>query len=99
MDAILMHKEMPVVDVEIDEASGVILGIGAVHNRKHLPIGIPVQGGHVDRSELNAWWAERSIPASRSGIREALEQLGILSMILSILLYTFFSRIFDLSRF
>lgn len=79
MDAILMHKEMPVVDIEIDEASGVILGIGAIHHSEHLPIGISVQNGRVDRAELNAWWTERSIPASRSGIKEALEELGILN--------------------
>ena len=33
--------------------------------------------GMADRSALNAWWMDRSIPGSRSGIREALEQLDI----------------------
>lgn len=79
MDAILMHKEIPVVDIEVDEESGVILGIGTVHNREHLPIGIPEQNGVIDRAEFNSWWTERSIPASRSGIKDALEELGIAS--------------------
>lgn len=41
MDAILMHKEIPVVDIVFDEESSVILGIGTIHNSEHLPIGIP----------------------------------------------------------
>lgn len=79
MDAVLMHKETPVVDIKIDEASAAILGIGSVHNCEHLPIGIPEYDGTVDRAELNAWWTERAIPKSRSGIEDALEELGIAS--------------------
>lgn len=79
MNAVLMHKEIPVVDIEVDEESGVILGINTVHNSEHLPIGIPEQNGVIDRAELNHWWTERSIPASRSGIKDALEELGIAS--------------------
>lgn len=33
----------------------------------------------MDRKEFNDWWTERSIPASRSGIRDALEILNIVS--------------------
>ena len=77
MDAVLMHKEIPVADIVFDEESSVILGIGTIHNSEHLPIGIPEQNGVADRAELNSWWTERSIPASRSGIKDALEELGI----------------------
>lgn len=77
MDAVLMHKEIPVVDIVFDEESSVILGIGTIHNSEHLPIGIPEQNGVADRAEFNSWWTERSIPASRSGIKDALEELGI----------------------
>ena len=77
MDAVLMHKEIPVVDIVFDEESSVILGIGTIHNSEHLPIGIPEHNGVADRSEFNSWWTERSIPASRSGIKDALEELGI----------------------
>lgn len=76
MDAVLMHKETPVVDIEIDEASAVILGIGNVHTSEHLPIGISEQNGTIDRAELNAWWTERAIPSNRSGIGEVLEELS-----------------------
>lgn len=44
-----------------------------------MPIGVPVKKGKVDRGALNEWWTDRSIPASRSGIREALETLDIAS--------------------
>ena len=77
MDALLMHKEIPVVDIVFDEESSVILGIGTIHNSEHLPIGIPEHNGVADRAEFNSWWTERSIPASRSGIKDALEELGI----------------------
>lgn len=79
MDVVLMHKEIPVVDIEVDKESGAIFSIGNVHNSEHLPIGIPEQNGVLDRAELNGWWTERSIPASRSGIKDALEELGIAS--------------------
>ena len=33
--------------------------------------------GIPDRAALNEWWTDRSIPASRSGVREAMETLQI----------------------
>ncbi len=42
-----------------------------------MPVGISYKRGIVDRAMLNQWWTERSIPESRSGIREALETLNI----------------------
>ena len=52
MDAVLMHKEIPVVDIVFDEESSVILGIGTIHNSEHLPIGIPEHNGVADRAEF-----------------------------------------------
>lgn len=77
MNCILMHKRIAVVEIELDEATCLIQKIGAVFAPEHLPIGIPVRSGIPDRAAMNDWWTERSIPASRSGIREALETLGI----------------------
>lgn len=42
-------------------------------------MGVPVKKGITDRAALNEWWTDRSIPASRSGVREALETLEITS--------------------
>jgi len=78
----LMHKNIVVADVEIDEDLGVITSIDNISAREHLPVGVVHQLRHeetVDRYALNHWWAGRSIPASRMGVTEALEALGVSS--------------------
>lgn len=75
----LMHKRIAVAKMELDDATGFIQKIGEVYAPEHLPVGIPVQRGITDRAALNEWWTDRSIPASRSGVREALETLEITS--------------------
>lgn len=77
MKCTLMHKRIEVAEIELDDATGSIQRIGTVYAPEHLPVGIPVRGGIVDRAALNLWWTDRSIPASRSGVREALETLEI----------------------
>lgn len=77
MKCTLMHKKIAVALIEIDDATGFIKKIETVYMPKHLPTGIPFQKGIADRTALNAWWTDRSIPASRSGIRDALETLEI----------------------
>lgn len=74
---ILMHKQIPVAELELDTASGVIVSIGRVHDKAHVPVGISVRGENIDRCALNEWWRGRAIPASRSGIRDALLELKI----------------------
>lgn len=77
MKCILMHKRIPAASIELDDATGFIQKIGEIYAPEHLPIGIPVKNGVADRTAFNTWWTDRSIPASRSGIREALETLEI----------------------
>lgn len=79
MKCILMHKRTQVASIELDDATGFIQKIGEIYAPEHLPVGIHVRHGVADRTELNQWWTDRSIPASRSGIREALEILEIAS--------------------
>lgn len=73
----LMHKRIRVAELELDDATGFIKKIGEVYESEHLPVGVPIKKGIVDRTALNDWWTERSIPASRSGIRAALETLNV----------------------
>ena len=73
----LMHKNVPVAEIELDDETGFIQKIDTLYAPRHLPIGVPVRQGLTDRKALNDWWTERSIPASRSGVREALETLEI----------------------
>ena len=75
----LMHKRIPVADIELDESTGFIQKIGKIYASEHLPVGIQIHAGIADKAALNDWWTERSIPASRSGVREALETLEITS--------------------
>lgn len=74
---ILMHKNEPVAEIELDEATVSISAIGQVYNEEHVPVGISVKKGKIDRAALNEWWRGRAIPASRDGIKEALLELNL----------------------
>ena len=73
----LMHKNIPVADLDLDGDTGFIEKIKAIYAPEHLPIGVKIKNGIADKKSFNSWWTERSIPASRSGVREALEKMEI----------------------
>lgn len=73
----LMHRKISVAEIEIDSDSGYITKIHTVSAPEHLPLAVTDKGGKADRSALNRWWLERSIPATRSGLRDALDLMGI----------------------
>lgn len=73
MKYILMHREIEVAEIELDELSH-ITNIYEVYAEKHFPVGTLGKHG-VDKTMLAKWWAKRSIPASRSGLRETLDLL------------------------
>lgn len=77
MDYTLMHKDISVAELELDEETGAVQKVGALYRAEHLPVGISVKKGVVDRSALHTWWMGRSIPASRSGVRHAMETLNL----------------------
>lgn len=77
MKCTFMHGRIPVADIEIDDATGFIQKTETIYEKAHLPVGIPVRDGIVDRALFNEWWTDRAIPASRLGVREALENLNI----------------------
>ena len=79
MEYRLMHKDIPVAELMLDDATCAIVKIGNMYAPAHLPVGIPVRKGEVDRAALNEWWRNRAIPASRQGIRDALQELKLLS--------------------
>lgn len=79
MNYTLMHKDIPVVELNLDEATGNILKVNEVYHGEHLPVGVPIRQNVVDRTALNDWWIDRAIPASRSGVRQALETLNVSS--------------------
>lgn len=73
----LMHKNIEVADLTIDSSTSVISAVGEVYNLAHAPVGAVSSAGRIDRSRLNNWWIGRSIPASRIGIKQALETIGV----------------------
>ena len=91
MDYLLMHKNIPVAEISLDSETCYISKISDVLAPEHIPIGINYSKGIIDRRELNEWWLSRSIPASRSGLKEALELLGVSSR------HTLIAKCFGLS--
>ena len=77
MNYTLMHKNIKVADLSLDEETGSIVEIGEIYNFAHLPISTTKDDLSADRALLNKWWTDRSIPASRSGVRDALEILRV----------------------
>lgn len=75
----LMHKNVPVAEIELDNASCSVSAIGEIYDVLHVPVGITIKKGKVDRADLNEWWKGRAIPASRDGIGNALMELNITS--------------------
>jgi len=71
-----MHKDIPVVDLVIDESGGFVDEIGYIHHEAHLPLGtVAVLGreeGRLSRHLLNSWWTSRTIPASRNDLQRIL---------------------------
>lgn len=74
---VLMHKNIPVAELDMDENTGHILKVPETYAAEHLPVGVGFKKGITERADLNDWWINRSIPASRSGLRNILETLGI----------------------
>jgi hypothetical protein len=75
----LMHKKIPVLDLEIDEATSAILSIGDVFAPERIPLGVDIEKDIPNRTSLNNWWQGRAIPASRSGLRDALQLMNVSS--------------------
>ena len=76
MNYTLMHKDIPFADLTLDETTGSIQRIDALFRGGHLPVGVSVRRGMADRAAFNAWWTDRFIPSARSGLVDALSQLG-----------------------
>jgi len=74
----LMHKNIPVVDMEILSDTGRIVKLYNLQAPEHLPVGTQTRDG-LSRKAMDEWWSGRSIPASRSGLDHVLQSIGISS--------------------
>ena len=83
MDCTLMHKNIPVADMSINDRTAHIADLRDVYDIRHLPVGVKTFKTDIDVDididGLDNWWIERSIPASRDGIQDALQQMGVQS--------------------
>ena len=75
MNYILMHKNVPVVEMDIDESRGIIRDLGEVMEKEHAPISTIDKNGNISLGFLVDWWRGRAIPASRQHIQEMLVEL------------------------
>lgn len=73
----LMHKNIKVAALDLDIVTGGIVSIGEIYAEGHIPIGIMVKKHQIDRKDLNHWWSGRAIPASRAGLKSALQRLEV----------------------
>ena len=73
----LMHKNIEVVNLDINDETGYIKKITGISNTDHLPIGVSIKHDIVDRAALNEWWSDRTIPSSRANFKETLNSLCV----------------------
>ena len=71
----LMHKEIEVAKVEIDESSGIVERIHQTFSPEHAPL--PMQYEKSPKAGLHLWLQHRSVPKTRKGFRAILESAGV----------------------
>jgi hypothetical protein len=79
---LLMHKNIPVISLTIDEEEAEIISTGKVFSFERLPFGIsPLAKDNQSliTSYIQEWWKRRAIPESRYGLRIGLYRLNIKS--------------------
>ena len=76
---LLMHKNICVAEITMDTLTGSLLTVTSVYNKDHLPVGVGVKDGKVDREALVKWWKDRCIPRYRLGITNAIADMYLLS--------------------
>jgi hypothetical protein len=77
VDCLLMHKDNPVLRVELDDESREMSSGMKTFAPERLPIGVNRRDGLVGNEEFNDWWMKRSIPFGREGLAKALEAMKI----------------------
>lgn len=72
-----MQRDHPVAMIEIAEKTGDIIDALQVIEEKCIPLGARHSDSSFDVLSLRKWWAGGGIPASRSGLKTALELLDV----------------------
>ncbi len=74
---ILMHGNHPVVQIEIDNETGIISKVRDIYTKERIPVGVHTRKGIPDRAELNEWWESRMIPITRQDYFARITELEI----------------------
>lgn len=74
----LMNKNKKIIDFEYDEEEHIITNIKRNYkeNEIYAPFGL-IKDNNIDKNDLNKWWKNRQIPASRNGLKEILHKSNI----------------------
>lgn len=70
----LMHKDIPVCLCEISDEGRLSRVRRNGSAREHFPV-----GGQMNDMKFHEWWADRAIPKTRHGAKNALQKLGYTS--------------------
>lgn len=73
----LMNKNTPVLVFDYDMARHDATRITEVLNPEFAPLGMADRHGIISKKELNYWWHQRAIPASRAQVNRLLENLKL----------------------
>jgi hypothetical protein len=73
MKYILMHQNIKVAEVKLNSSHDIDEVVN-IYDEERLPIGTKTPDGKLHKPMLNAWWRNRRIPLSRSGLKEHLER-------------------------
>ena len=73
MKCTLMHRELPVAALGVNDISGTVYRVDEVFRSEHLPLGTLGRTKKETAKNLNAWLSGRMIPASRSGFQQAMQ--------------------------
>lgn len=68
---ILMHKDIPVALMEIDDEGKMSNVRRNAQTADHFPL-----GGRMNDMKFHDWWKDRAIPKTRHGAKTALQKLG-----------------------
>ena len=72
----LMHKNIPVANIELTKRTGAIVAVTEILNIKHAPLTTTDKNG-INSIKLDDWLRTRTIPASRQNITRLMQDLDI----------------------
>ena len=81
MNYILMSKDIEILKFSYDSETHTVTKIDRVMHPEYSPLGIMEYKTGITRKALNNWWKDRSIPASRSRLKEVMAEMDIHSSV------------------